>query len=630
MSIVTQTWRSIPGDYFFICTKSKSGKWVDKAFHRDDFGKVDAFIDANTDKNLYWCIHGFRKPRRKEEFAVLPKLLWADLDAVDPRKLNGTKPTLAWESSPGRFAGVWHIDRVMDKELNKRLSYSLGADKGGWDITQVLRIPGTMNYKYGKGAPGRLLWFKKDQTISVARLKQHLQAPESEKESKGEYSKEDRAAVYSRYQKRISQPIRQLLLSQRVTGDRSEILWKLYHGLLDAGMDGDEVATLVSGSVWNKFADRPKQLRREIEKVIGERLTSGRLRDKNPASESEDSDKGYITMNDVVMRPVQWVTPGWFVKGKITIVEGDPGIGKSFIVQQMCVSAIVGERFPATGQYGQRGVRNARIMYIDLENDPETDTKSRLIDMGLPEEKLHQYMQYYRPFSLTDFEDFEAFEKVVEEFEPDIIVFDTIMSYMGGSDTHKASDVQQTLSRLSIVAQDYDCAVVLIRHLGKTSRDNVKHAGLGSIAFTGMARMVHLVRMHPADEEIAIMKTIKANFCKPEPALKFHIESLPARAGRFNRARVCIDGFDLDLKDSDLTASAEKNRKKEESKEDPDKCKSFLKDYLKIDRDFDQVVLEAEKRSISRIMLNQMISQLGIKSVMRNGDKWLRKYSVKK
>ena len=629
MSIVTQTWRKIPGDYFFICTKSKSGKWLDKAFHRDDMGKVDPYIEANTDKNLYWCIHGFSKPRRKEECAVLPKLLWADLDEVDPRKLNGTKPTLAWESSPGRFAGVWHIDRTMDKELNKRLSYSIGADKGGWDITQVLRIPGTMNYKYGKGKPGKLLWSDTAKTISVARLKQHLKSPEAEKEAKGEYSKEDRSSVYSRYQKRISQPIRQLLLSQRVTGDRSEILWKLYHGLLDAGMDGDEVATLVSGSVWNKFADRPKQLRREIEKVIGERLTSGRLRDKNPVVESDDTDKGYITMNDVVMKPVQWVTPGWLVKGKITIVEGDPGIGKSFLVQQMCVSAINGERFPSMGQYGQRGVRNAKVMYIDLENDPETDTKSRLIDMGLEERKLDQYMQYYRPFSLTDFEDFEAFEKVVGEYEPDIIVFDTIMSYMGGSDTHKASDVQQTLSRLSIIAQDYDCSVVLIRHLGKTSRDNVKHAGLGSIAFTGMARMVHLVRLHPNDEEMAIIKTIKANFCKPEPALKFFIEALPARAGRFNRAKVTIDGFDTDLRDSDLTASAEKNRKKDESREDPEKCKAFLKEYMKMDRMYDQVELESQKRSISKVMLQQMISQMGIKTTMRDGEKFLRKFTPK-
>jgi hypothetical protein len=511
------------------------------------------------------------------------------------------------------------------------LSYSLGADKGGWDITQVLRVPGTVNYKYGKGKPGRLLWSKTDQTIRVSELKQHLTEPEEEKAAKGEYSKEDRAAVYQRYQKKISQPIRQLLMSQRVTGDRSEILWKLYHGLLDAGMDGDEVATLVSGSVWNKFADRPKQLAREIDKVITDRVNNGRLSDRKPSSENEDeeTDKGYVTMNNVVMRPVEWVTPGWFVKGKLTIVEGDPGIGKSFLVQQMCVSAINGERFPAMGQYGQRGVRNARVLYVDLENDPETDTISRLQDMGLREDRMNRYMQYYKGFSITDFEEFEAFEKVIQHHRPDIIVFDTIMTYMGSSDTHKASDVQQTLSRLSILAQEYECSIVLIRHLGKTSRDNVKHAGLGSIAFTGMARMVHLVRLHPNNEDIAIIKTIKANFCKPEPALKFFIESLPAKAGRFNRAKVTIEGFDTDLKDSDLTASAEKNRKKEEHKEDPDKCKAFFKEYLTMERQLDEVVVNGEKRSISKHMIGQLMTQLGIKTFMRDGDRWVRPFRPK-
>ncbi len=141
--------------------------------------------------------------------------------------------------------------------------------------------------------------------------------------------------------------------------------------------------------------------------------------------------------------------------------------------------------------------------------------------------------------------------------------------------------------------------------------------------------MVHLVRLHPNDEEMAIIKTIKANFCKPEPALKFFIEALPARAGRFNRAKVTIEGFDTDLKDSDLTASAEKNRKKDDGREDPEKCKTFLKEYMKIDRDMDQVVLNAEKQSISKMMLLQMIQQLGIKTVIRNGDKWLRAFKPK-
>lgn len=183
---------------------------------------------------------------------------------------------------------------------------------------------------------------------------------------------------------------------------------------------------------------------------------------------------------------------------------------------------------------------------------------------------------------------------------------------------------------MSTIAQSYSCARIDRRlSVCCTSRDNVKHAGLGSVAFTGMARMVHLVRLHPSDEEMTIIKTIKVNFCKPEPALKFFIESLPPKGGRFNRAKITIDGFDTDLRDSDLTATAEKNRKKEDHREDPEKCKTFLKEYLKIDRDYDQVVLNAEKQSISKMMLTQMIAQLGIKSTMRDGDKWLRAFKPK-
>jgi len=528
---------------------------------------------------------------------------------------------MAWESSPGRFAAVWHIDQIMTENLNKSLSYSLGADKGGWDITQVLRIPGTMNYKYGRsGKPGRLLWNKPKDVISVKQLKRHLKEGKIEAQEKGEYSKEDRAQVYARYQKRITPKIRQLLMAQKALGDRSEILWKIWHGLFDAGMDVDEAITVVSGSVWNKFADRPKQLRREAEKVIQERLSGGRLKDNHPETDSDDSDLGFIQMSDVVMKPIQWVAPGWLPKGKLTIIEGDPGVGKSWFMQYLCVQMINGDKIPHHGQYGQRGERSGRVLYVDLENDPETDTKPRLLDMGLEHSKLRHFVQYYKPFSINEWEDFEKFEKVVEQFRPKIIVFDTIMLYMSGTDTHKASDVQQALSRLSILAQEQDCAIVLVRHLGKTSRDNIKHAGLGSIAFTGMARMVHTVRAHPHDEEMTIVKTIKSNFCKPEPALKFYIEALPAKQGRFNRAKVHIEGFDLELKDSDLTAPPAKKKAQDEPVNEMPKALKFLKEYPAGSVvPMRELGLEAEKRSITTKGLNDAMSEAGVRATVRNG-----------
>src|SRR5215467_3279996 len=146
MNLVTALWRRAPGLWGFLCTKLKGDNFTAHKFKRP-FDDVDAFIRDNFDKDMYFCPHLFDKPLRRKEHSVLPKLLWADLDEADPRKCS-VKPSVAIESSPGRYVGLWYLDGEMTEDLNKRLTYYVGADHGGWDLTQVLRVPGTINYKY--------------------------------------------------------------------------------------------------------------------------------------------------------------------------------------------------------------------------------------------------------------------------------------------------------------------------------------------------------------------------------------------------------------------------------------------------------------------------------------------------
>jgi hypothetical protein len=156
--LITRIWKQQPGKYFFLATKSVSGRWRDHSFSRSEFSQVEDFISENRDKNIYFCPHGFTERRRLEKYAVMPNLLWADLDEADPKDIK-VKPTIAIESSPGRFVGLWFLeDTPRDKQLNRRLTYFIGADKGGWDMTQVLRVPGTTNYKYQSFPRVRTLW----------------------------------------------------------------------------------------------------------------------------------------------------------------------------------------------------------------------------------------------------------------------------------------------------------------------------------------------------------------------------------------------------------------------------------------------------------------------------------------
>jgi len=111
--------------------------------------------------DLYFAPNLFSRPKRRKEFVLPSWWLYADLDAIDPNVIN-PRPTVAWQSSPGRFQCLWLGNRILHPqehgELNKRLTYYIKADKGGWDATQVLRIPGTRNYKYPSKPKVKLLW----------------------------------------------------------------------------------------------------------------------------------------------------------------------------------------------------------------------------------------------------------------------------------------------------------------------------------------------------------------------------------------------------------------------------------------------------------------------------------------
>jgi hypothetical protein len=112
-----------------------------------------ALEESEKGRNVYCCAHLLTAKERVKENAARVNCLWAEGDAAEiPEEFP--HPTLTIESSPGRYHHYWRLNQGIDpnkaEELNRRLTYEIGADKSGWALTKLLRPPGTKNYDYAE------------------------------------------------------------------------------------------------------------------------------------------------------------------------------------------------------------------------------------------------------------------------------------------------------------------------------------------------------------------------------------------------------------------------------------------------------------------------------------------------
>ncbi len=150
-----------------------------------------ALEKSGEGREVFFCTHLLTGPRRIKENAAPVRALWGDLDGASIP--NGElKPTAVVESSPGRYHAYWRLDSEIPPEaaedLNKRIAGKIDADPSGFDLSQLLRVPGTTNHKYSPTPEVRLLSLDGARSYSAAELDTLLPAPEK---PKTEYQPDD-------------------------------------------------------------------------------------------------------------------------------------------------------------------------------------------------------------------------------------------------------------------------------------------------------------------------------------------------------------------------------------------------------------------------------------------------------
>jgi hypothetical protein len=300
-----------------------------------------------------------------------------------------------------------------------------------------------------------------------------------------------------------------------------------------------------------------------------------------------------VCMADVEAEDVTWLWAPYIPVGKLTILEGDPGIGKSWLTCAIASAVSTGHGLPNTAATEPRNV-----LILTAEDGLGDTLKPRLNALEADTSRVFA-LDEPLVFDETGLLDLEA---GITDHKPAIVLIDPLFAYTGGKlDIHRANECRGMTARLAEIAENQKCAILAIRHLGK-SRGNgfALNAGIGSIDITAAARSVLLAGIDPNDPHKRAIVQTKSNLAPPGRAVGFALDR-----GEFSWTG-----------ESDITAQrilAHAADQNEVSK--LDEAMDFLREALaEGEREVKEVTAEAKHCGIVQQTLRRARERLGIKA----------------
>lgn len=221
--------------------------------------------------------------------------------------------------------------------------------------------------------------------------------------------------------------------------------------------------------------------------------------------------------SDVKAIPVKWLWYPFIAYGKITLLQGDPGDGKSTMMMQLIAEVSKGGATPDGREIG----RPQRVMYQCSEDGAADTIKPRLEKSGADCRNVAFINE--EVFSGLTLDD-ERLRQAIIEFRPRLVVIDPIQAYIGNdSDLQIAGRARKLMRRLGMWAAAYDCAIVLVGHMNKKEGTKGLYRSLGSIDVVATARSVLQVERSTENQRVRIVRQIKNSLGPSDGEIMFEI-----------------------------------------------------------------------------------------------------------
>lgn len=592
--------------------------------------------------DIYFGVSTRFGPSGKKQDCYRVQAVWVDFDGkkIEECQSLSPPPAILVDSGGGTHA-YWllkisalvrnHSSEI--EAVNRGLAKRFGGDLMTCDVSRILRVGGT-NHKYNPPRPVKayLLNDRRYLLEDFKRLGIYEEKPDS---SDIEISS---GTVIKNLPPKVKAML-QTVGGNSHGGDFSRQDSAVVTSLLSHGLTPENVYATFAASARGRNAAERKAghfddyLVRTIRKALsflgkergnGEnkiRVNFGRTR-LVPDGDGILSQKA----SDVEVETPRWLWPSYLPQGKITVLAGDPGLGKSTISLDL-VSRITRGTILPTGERCPTGT----CLVVSAEDAAEDTIVPRLIASHANRTKV-ELMREVRIddeiLYLSFPRDFDRFRTKIIETGARLAIIDPLSAFLNkDTDSHKDQDIRSVLAPFEGIAEETQAAILIVAHLNKREESSAMYRVGGSIGIVGAARSVLMVSPVP-NKDTRVLYSLKSNLSKRPPSLEYKTKTTTKEKGNgagdwkgedkvISSTIHWMGEIDFDP----LSGAIAPQQRAEDTAE------GFVRQLMEDGEVFvDDVFREAKMAGISKSQLNRVRESIGIRPLRKKG-RWIWTFS---